>query len=75
MPKAAFFKMAPSWKEPRCLSEGECIKKMGTILIIDVLNNKTEQPIDPPIHLDEPPEIWAEREASSEGYMHMIPFI
>lgn len=63
MPKAAFFKMAPSWKEPRRLSEGECVKQMGTIRTIDVLNSKTEQAIDPHIILDEPPEIWAERDS------------
>ena len=28
MPIAALFKIAKSWKQPKCLSTNECIKKM-----------------------------------------------
>lgn len=57
---AVLLKIAPSWKEPRCLSEGEWIHQMGSIHTIGLLDNKTEQTIDPRIDLDGPPEICAE---------------
>lgn len=60
---AALFKKAPSWKQPRRLSVGEWINQMGSIHTIDVLNNKTEQAIDPHINLDEAPEVCAERDS------------